>query len=347
MDGNPLYDLVCQLNIQGKVTDYNDLTARDYRGNNVTPIVMQSLQRLHESKQRTKLLCQRKKIFCNESDLSQRSALRMSGWKPNTNEDLAIEYLTYDFLYGVGPDNVSLRFSDDFDPRNLKPNDIRLTDNRGYGHLIHQMANICTGDQRVHLGECVDVIKYSDSHVLVRTKCGKEYVADYAIVTFSIGVLQSGMVTFEPALPEPKLERIHSIHMTHYKKIFLGFAEKFWDDSELVLFCTGRRGYYSVWENLSFLGASILVSTVLGEEADRVSTLTQQQLCDELFCVLSAMYGAKASRPQWVLATDWGSNPLTLGSYSVRPVGFTAEDHEVSSLLSSCVNCCVCVLNHG
>lgn len=47
---------------------------------------------------------------------------------------------------------------------------------------------------------------------------------------YSLGVLQSDNVEFEPPLPEWKRESLLSFHMTTYTKIFLKFNKRFWGD---------------------------------------------------------------------------------------------------------------------
>jgi polyamine oxidase len=80
---------------------------------------------------------------------------------------------------------------------------------------------------------------------------GSSLSADYALVTFSLGVLQHDDVHFEPALPHWKKEAIHGMVMvsgqTHctcsppynheqgaYTKIYLQFPQKFWFDTEVI-----------------------------------------------------------------------------------------------------------------
>lgn len=48
---------------------------------------------------------------------------------------------------------------------------------------------------------------------MVKLVDGSELCADYALVTFSLGVLQHDDVTFEPELPSWKKEAIHSMGM--------------------------------------------------------------------------------------------------------------------------------------
>ena len=78
----------------------------------------------------------------------------------------------------------------------------------------------------------------------VKTSTGEFYEADFALLTFSIGVLQHDEVTFIPKLPRWKRELIFRFDMAHYAHLFLKFDKKFWDDEEWLLYAHSRRGFY-------------------------------------------------------------------------------------------------------
>ena len=63
------------------------------------------------------------------------------------------------------------------------------------------------------LNSTVQVIRYDASGVEVQLESGKVLRAEYAIVTFSLGVLQNDEVIFEPRLPLWKVEAIESMTM--------------------------------------------------------------------------------------------------------------------------------------
>ena len=55
----------------------------------------------------------------------------------------------------------------------------------------------------------------------------------------SIGVLESDLVSFHPALPAWKAEVIHMFKMVRYIKIFLKFPANmtaFWDDNHYIMY---------------------------------------------------------------------------------------------------------------
>jgi monoamine oxidase len=63
------------------------------------------------------------------------------------------------------------------------------------------------------LNSTVRIIRYDASGVEAQLESGKVLKAEYAIVTFSLGVLQSDEVVFEPRLPAWKVEAVESMTM--------------------------------------------------------------------------------------------------------------------------------------
>ncbi len=131
-----------------------------------------------------------------------------------------------------------------------------------------------SNDTRLHLNTIVKNITWSDHGVKVLNADGSCIDADYAILTFSVGVLQSGDVHFSPELPYWKKIAIKTFQMGMYTKIFLQFPPDkiFWDKStEFFLYASPTRGYYPVWQSLDhqhFLpGSGILFVTVVTDQS--------------------------------------------------------------------------------
>lgn len=128
------------------------------------------------------------------------------------------------------------------------------TDQRGFASIVQSEATEFLSEEQVLLNATVETITYSKDRVSVSLSDGSSLSADYALVTFSLGVLQHDDVLFEPALPKWKSEAIHGMamvsgrirvknlllptyHRHHpqgiYTKIYLQFPEKFWFDTEV------------------------------------------------------------------------------------------------------------------
>lgn len=86
-------------------------------------------------------------------------------------------------------------------------------DQRGFKTIIQAEAAEFLKSEQVIFNATVKEIGYSKDGVSVTLVNGTKLSADYALVTFSIGVLQNNDVSFEPSLPDWKEEAIQSIVM--------------------------------------------------------------------------------------------------------------------------------------
>lgn len=105
----------------------------------------------------------------------------------------------------------------------------------GFRGIISKEFESFGKSSQVRLNATVTNIKYSETGVTVTLKDGTKVSGDYALVTFSLGVLQHDDVTWTPALPDWKTEAISSMVMATYTKIFLQFPYKFWPENEMGL----------------------------------------------------------------------------------------------------------------
>lgn len=86
-------------------------------------------------------------------------------------------------------------------------------DQRGFKHFIQAEAAEFLQPNQVLLNSTVQTIAYSSNGVSVTLTTGEVLEADYALCTFSLGVLQNDDVVFEPELPDWKQEAIQSMVM--------------------------------------------------------------------------------------------------------------------------------------
>jgi polyamine oxidase len=92
--------------------------------------------------------------------------------------------------------------------------DNRLSiDQRGFKSFLQAEAKLFLTPDQVMLGLVVKNISYSREGVTVTFVDGTKLAADYALVSFSLGVLQHEDVTWEPELPAWKMEAIQTMTM--------------------------------------------------------------------------------------------------------------------------------------
>ncbi|KAJ3223245.1 hypothetical protein HDU81_009310, partial [Chytriomyces hyalinus] len=381
---NPVLPLAMRSALVAPVCNYSDVIYRESyeQALNQTAFSLRcdefnaAFERVqHESEDRRKR---------SKFDMSVRQALDFVNWTRMSAMDDVIEYFKWDFKEAENAETSSLKWAApwhtfaDFGDTNYFS-----TDQRGFKTILEETAmeaGIGYGSDRLHLGKQVTHIHWSDdtanhAHhnsynyhynqeperfvdessgpVVVTCSDGSVYTADHVIVTFSVGVLKFGDVTFKPELPAWKRRALDSFHMPAYTKIFVEFETQFWDKEQFILYGAGnsssmesnRRGvYYPVWQNLNadaylhdgpFGGSAgeqwgksaLLMATVTGLESERVEALTDNQVLDEVMHVLRDMYGPEIPRASSIFVSRWLTDPFTRGSYSSWNVGFDATTH--------------------
>jgi len=211
-------------------------------------------------------------------------------------------------------------------------------DQRGYNTFLHGQASefLENNDPRLLLNTVVTNITYNDSGVTIYNQDGSCIEADYAITTFSVGVLQSDTIEFQPPLPQWKDIAINTMQLGTYTKIFLQFPpdQVFWPkDIENFLYASKRRGYYASWQNLDkegFLpGSGIIFATVTTQQSYVVESQSDEITKAEVLEVLTEMFpNATIPDPIAFMYPRWTTMPWARGSFSNWPPGFSLEGHQ-------------------
>ncbi|KAJ3526927.1 hypothetical protein NM688_g8196 [Phlebia brevispora] len=249
-------------------------------------------------------------------DASARTGYSLTGARPHTHHEMASEYFQNNNSTFTG-------FSED---------NLLSVDQRGFKTILHSEAEAFLSPEQLRFNSTVSRIRYSANGVEVALDDGRELTADYAICTFSLGVLQHSSVAFEPQLPMWKREAIHSMTMGVYTKLFLQFPHKFWFDTEAALYADRERGRYPIWQSLDhpkFLpGSGILFGTVTGAFSRRIESLPRRQVLDEILSVLASMFpNITIPEPLDFHFHPWSADPLFRGSYANWPPSFLPEHH--------------------
>ncbi|KAJ7126814.1 amine oxidase [Mycena epipterygia] len=274
-----------------------------------------------------------------EVDTTCRTGYSLINAKPKTPQDKVTEYYLFDWEYAQTPEQTSWiasswanNFTYDVDQGGFSDTNLFSIDQRGFKHLIQAEALTFLSPAQTLLNATVRTIAHSDHGVVVTLANGTSITADYAITTFSLGVLQNDDVLFEPPLPTWKQEAIQSMTMATYTKIFLQFEEDFWFDTQFALYADEERGRYPVWQGLDledFLpGSGIIFATVTGDYSERIEALSDAQVQAELLEVLDAMFpNITIPAPTAFFFPRWFSDPLYRGSYSNWPSSFVSPHH--------------------
>jgi polyamine oxidase len=280
----------------------------------------------------------------NLQDRSARTGLSLAGWKPGSDhpKKAAVDWYEIDFEYAEPPEQSSHEFlvvSYNTTFYQYSGDDNLVFDERGYSYFIEAEAStfLQQNDPRLMLNTIVTDVAYSDAGVTVHTNNGDCVQAEYAICTFSLGVLQHDVVQFHPQLPEWKRTGIESMTMATYTKIFLQFPpdQIFWDQKTLFYLYADpyERGYYPIWESLDapgFLeGSGIFFVTVVQDQSYTAEAQTDEQTKEQVMEVLRKMFGAEnVPDPIAFMYPRWSLEPWAFGSYSNWPPSYTLEMHQ-------------------
>ena len=260
----------------------------------------------------------------NLQDRSARTGLSIAGWTPGHDPAAqAAEWFSYDYEYAYPPDQSSHEFSVvNFNTTFYQYSDENnfVHDERGFNAFIKGEAAtyLQPNDPRLHLNTIVTNISYSDTGVIVTNADGTCVAAEHAICTFSIGVLQSDAVAFEPEFPAWKTTGIQSFEMGTYTKIFMQFPpdQVFWNTStQFFLYADPvTRGYYPVFQSLDaqdFLpGSGIFFVTVVHAQSYVVEAQDDATTKAQVLEVLHDMFGAdNVPEPIDFMYPRWTSTP--------------------------------------
>ncbi len=182
----------------------------------------------------------------------------------------------------------------------------------------------------VRLAHVVSRVEWGPGGVVVTTDRGA-FAADDAIVTVPVGVLQSEAFEIVPALPGPVAEALSRLRMNAFEKVFLRFAEKFWDEGVYAIRQQGPEGaWWHSWYDLTGLDDSpTLLTFAAGPAAAATRDWSDAQVVDSIMVQLRRLYGASTPSPVAVQRTAWQDDPFAgHGSYAYMTLGSTTADHD-------------------
>jgi polyamine oxidase len=329
--------------IEGSFVDYDSIVVRNSQGVDISdsPILRYDDYEAAATASETLREMRRNAAL---PDISVRQALSEGGWTPGNSADEWVEWLEFDFCFAEPPDNSSLLFgpplptySDFGDPDNT--GDFLVTDNEGFVKVVRCLADefLVENDPRLHLNTRVTRIEWSDDCVCATATVGgsstRTFCGRYAIMTFSIGVLQqlqAAGLEFSPPLPEETVNAVNSIRMAHYLNIVVELDTRFWEqDIVFIGYVNETDGrYFPLTQELTHVeNATVVYMTITDRLADRILRQTEEQNRQEIIAVFNNAYNLTL-QPSNILSLflpDWDINPLFLGAYSNIPVGVSNE----------------------
>lgn len=143
----------------------------------------------------------------------------------------------------------------------------------------------------VRTGHQVDAVARTQAGVRVSGRWGRLEAAA-AVITLPVGVLQAESVRFDPPLPAATRRAAASLGSGLLDKVFLRFAEPFWEPDVDLIVVTGEPapawGEYVPLDGL--VGEPILMGLAAGSAARRSERLDDEQVAQEAVRVLEQVY---------------------------------------------------------
>ncbi|KAJ8753539.1 hypothetical protein K2173_022780 [Erythroxylum novogranatense] len=341
---NPIEDIAKKVNLKTSLNDFSNITAHAYKQDGgLYPVkVVDEVNNVADARDEyfsrlSKILSAKSKVK-RDVDMSILSAQRLMKSPPMTPLEQVIDYYHTEFEDGEPGRVTSLKhtyprneFVDHGEDNNF------VADPRGFvvvaQYMAKQFLSSVEGDPRLKLNKVVREVIYSKTGVRIKTEDGSVFNAKYAIVSVSLGVLQSKLIEFKPKLPLWKRVAISDFSMAIYTKIFMKFPYKFWPTgpgTEFFLYTHVRRGYYPFWQHLEneYPGSNILFVTVTYEESRRVEQLSDKEVEAEAMEILKKMFGKNIPKPVDILVPRWGMDRFFRGSYSNWPDSYSQHKHD-------------------
>lgn len=191
-----------------------------------------------------------------------------------------------------------------------------------YGY--NQILKPFTVNVPIEFNRAVNKIIYTSHGADVYTQ-NKKYHADYVIVTTSLGVLKSGKISFEPALPPSKQNAIQNLAMATYEKVYLYFSHPFWDkEVEWIGYIPKSKPLHESLDIMNlykFTKSPILLVFTAGSFGKEVNQWNETRTITHIMDTLQMIYGKDIPQPSSYVITHWDQDPLSYGAYAYLPVG--------------------------
>ena len=316
-EGNPLTSLAAKAGAATRATSYDRAVTLDATGRAFdSDAAMARAEAL--------VTAAREATYDNDLDMSLAEAVQAApAWR---NADAAERRLIRLFVnstveqeYGSDWSEASVWYFDDGEE--FDGGDVLFPG--GYNQIATHLARGLT----VRLGHTVQAITPQGQGIAATLASGEVLVADHAVVTLPLGVLQARRVRFGADLSRSRQAAIDGLGMGLLNKCVLRFDRVAWPaDVDWIQWMGPQDGVFAEWVSLSrATGAPVLMGFNAGAQAREIERLDDAATIDAAHEALRAMFGSSFPAPLGEQVTRWASDPLSGGAYSFNAVGTNAD----------------------
>lgn len=199
--------------------------------------------------------------------------------------------------------------------------DFRMLD--GYGAVVEALGiglEIRTRSEVVR-------VDHTGERVVVDTSDGSRFDAAALIVTLPVGVLQAGVVEFDPPLDTAKRAALAGLGMGPVAKLIYRFADRLTPDEIGAVYAAGNP---PMWWSPSVgqqTDATVWTALVSGDGAVELLRFGHEDALERGLEALRRELGRPGLRPLAAQVVDWSADEFAYGGYSyVRPGGSGARE---------------------
>ena len=310
--GNPVYEIVERHNIATAPTDYDNEVRYDQSGRELEPVdeqLWRDYMRMAYDLPDLSL----DEVFEDFVGVNGFDATDRVSWR---------QILNSRFEHEFGADIGDLAISSYEGGSDLRGGDVVIPG--GYS----QITDVLAEGLDIRLDHAVERIDYSGDEVELTTGSGQVFAADRVIVTVPLGILKSGLLSFEPPLPDSKQESIDALGMGVLNRTSLLFDEVFWKpDVEWIGIVGERPGQWAETLNVyPYQQQPVLAMFNAGSFAAETEQYTDDELTAQALSALEGVFG-RVPEPVDSVSTRWNSDPWTKGSYSYVPGGVSFDNY--------------------
>jgi monoamine oxidase len=214
--------------------------------------------------------------------------------------------------YGATPAELALSALDEEDslpgPQRVFPG--------GFG----QLAELLADGLQIRLNTTVTSISLRDPQRVAVRAADRVWNASAVILTVPLGVLKAGAIVVDPPLPPVTRQAIGALGFGRYEKLVLRFDSPCWDDVDQSVVVDAP--FFRDWYNLHRVtGEPVLMGLNGAGAAVSLDGLSVDRQAAAGADVLRGVYGPRFTPPLAALASAWGADPLSRGSYSFTAPG--------------------------
>lgn len=190
---------------------------------------------------------------------------------------------------------------------------------KGYDQIAQHLAKGLT----IRARAVVESVAHDEKAARVALRGGETMDADWAVVTVPLGVLKSGDISFEPALPKTKAAAISGLGMGLLNKTYLRFDKPFWpEDVDWLEFLGPKPGEWAEWVSFTqAAGWPVLLGFNAADQALALEKNSDRDMAAGAMEALRMMFGSSIPEAKAVQVTRWHGDEFARGSYSFNAVG--------------------------